>query len=264
MLVSGSPDQEVLIELQGTSVLRIQTGFWDNAAAAEALPDPGAPHTILAAEELPRGDVVELFLRALGHGLLSAASSQPWRCEGHQLSAMLDEGQRLRQWRLQLKGVAPSAFLVLRNLVRSLAPDRGRIQTLAPADPSLLDATTLTYPGRSSSLPFPVKVAPSAIERAPVTAQIVFLEPLGARAEEAGMKGLDAWALLLALGGYQDDDDAGRLIAAVPSPPSQVDALTLGVSFEVFNSHLAALHGVINLAHRLHHTVAPVAAVEIE
>jgi hypothetical protein len=264
MFVSDVPDQEVLIGLQGPAALRIQVGLWDNPAAIEALPERGDPNTPVNPEEIPRGDVVELFLEAVNHGVLFAASGKPWQCEGRLLSSHLDEGQGLKQWRLQLKGMTPGAFLVLRNLMRTFAPGRVRIQTLAPTGASLLDLEKLTYPGREASLPFAVQVAPSAIEQAPITAQIVFQEPLGERLEQAGLKGLNLWSLLLLLGGYQDDEEMERWVAAAPSQPSRVDAFTLGVAFEVFNSHLAALHGVINLAHRLHHTLAPVAAIEIE
>lgn len=264
MLVSPAPDQEVLIEFQGASALRIQAGLWDDPDAIEALPEPGVPDTERGSDEAPQGDVVELFLAAVNHGLLSSASGQPWSCEGQLVSSSLDEGKRLKQWRLQLKGATPNAFLVLRNLMRSLAPGHVRIRTVSPANSPLCDAGKLIYPGRSNALPFALKVAESAIEQAPTTAQIVFQEPLRERAEAAGMKGLDVWALLLLLGGYQDDEDAAHRIAAAPSPPAQIDAFTLGVSFDAFSSHLAALHGVINLAHRLHHTIAPVGAVEIE
>jgi hypothetical protein len=262
-----APDQDLLVELQGPTAPRIRRGILEDPSAIEALPDLADLADEQPPPELPLADVVELFLRGLNAGLLHAASQRPWNCQGQLTSDELDESPRLKRWQLSLRDVHRGAFHVLRNLLRSLEPERVLLRTIrgTPHGRLLPDLTTLPYPPHAQVLPFPISRAPSLTDGSCQAVRITFREPLDERKEAPVFAALDAWAHLLMLGGYQEDADADRgRIGAAPNPPSLVDSHTAEMTFEVFNSAPAAIDAFINLAHRLHQTTAPVESLELE
>lgn len=264
--LTTSPDQTLLIELQGASASRIRPGLLDDPEALAELPDPLDAAEGSSSDDSPQVDVVEVFLGAFNQGLLYAASGKPWECRGALLKSELDEPRQVKRWQLELHDVVVGAFRVLQQLLRSLDPVRQSLQTLSSADDAaeVRRVGSVPYPGRASTLPFPLEISPEASEGEINAVRLVFREKVAAPLEEAGVRGLDAWSRLLVLGGYQDDEEYTSGLAAAPEPPALVDAFTLEVAFEMFNSAPASLNAIINLAHRLHHTMAPIATIEVE
>ncbi|WNG47964.1 hypothetical protein F0U60_30345 [Archangium minus] len=220
-----------------------------------------------AAPELPLSDVVELFLYGLDAGLFHAASPRPGSLQGWLVADELDQGRQIKHWRLCLRDIHPGAFLVLRNLLRALHAERVVLRTsqdMSGGRP-IANLPSQPYPPRARTLPFPVSRSADLSDGECNAVRLTFREPLDAPVEEKVIAGFEAWAYLLMLGGYLSDEAAnkGRLGAA-PNHPTLIDPHTVEMTFDVFNSDMAALDAAVNLALRLHQTMAPVESLQFE
>jgi len=261
------PHQYLLIEIQGPTALRIQKGLLDNPEALEDLPDLSDLAGDDPPTDFPLADGVDLFLRAFNAGLLGAASQQPWSCQGQLTLEELDKVQQIKRWQLSLQDLQPGALRVLYNLVQALRPERVRMQSLpgfATGRP-VRDLGSVSYPPHAQGLPFSVRRSPDLEQLGLNTVRLVFRQPASEALQAEAIQGLELWAQLLMLGGYQEgeEEETGRLEAA-PEPPVLVDPQAIEINFELFNSDLSAINAAINLAHRLHVKRAPLESVELE
>ena len=258
-------DQELVVEVEGPSVLHIRKGLLDDAAAIDALPDLSALAGESAPMHPPLADVVEIFLRGFNMGLFSSAWDQPRSSLGMLVSDSLDKEQQIKRWHLALTGLHCGTFRVLRNLLRALRPKRVLLRTLQGASTgrSLESLSSLPYPPHSRQVPFQVIRNPTGEKCKAV--RLTFHAPLDTNRENDVQAAFNAWAHLLMLGGYLEDDEAERgQIGAAPCPPMILDPFTVEMSFEVFNSDEAALDAAVNLAHYLHQMRAPIESLEFE
>lgn len=261
------PNQELLVEVHGPAAHRIRRGLLHDPAALEELPDLSALAMGPADPELPLADVVELFLRGLDAGLFHAASPRPGSLQGWFVADEFDPVGQIKRWRLCLRDIHPGAFRVLRNLLRAFPAERVVLRTSPDVSGgrSITDLLSQPYPPRARILPFPVSRSANLPDGECNAVRLTFREPLDVPVEEKVIAGFEAWAHLLILGGYLSDEaaDKGRLGAA-PNLPSLIDPHTIEMTFDVFNSDMATLDAAVNLAHRLHQTMAPVESLQFE
>jgi len=256
--------QELRIDLDGPSAMRMQTGLLENPVLIASLPPLHelASWTSEQQQLLPQPDVVPIFARAACAGLFSP--QLPWEAHAEVLTTEVEAARQRRTYRIRLQGLDPGALRVLCNLLQLAGLDRMRLQTVEPLTPAATgfgDPRTWPYPG-AAAVAFPVLMPVSGRIR---VLRLVFRNPLTSAQARLGLSSLDAHAKVLMLGGYADEDAMRHsLLPAFVDPPQQADSYTIECVYLVMNSDWAALSAVVNLAHSLDHAGLAVGHVEFE
>lgn len=157
----------------------------------------------------------------------------------------------------------PGALKVLVNLLLARAPERASITSarIPEGAPPLLPAA-LPYPAPALPPPFPVDYQMPIRSSRERFLQLTFAHSPSDAALETVYAGLDAWALLPALGGYPADSMDPQQSAAIPDPAFLLDPCTVELAFpDMFLCDDDCYAAAVNWAHVLHRSVGPVSGL---
>jgi hypothetical protein len=202
-------------------------------------------------------DVVELWVRAIGAGLLGGTSAAPAHCAAA-VKARPQAERGARRWIVGVDWVDWGAFRILRNLLLARELDRIAVTTLADGDMSRareeppLEVETTPFPHMPGNLPFAVERVDPVKASRDRSVQLLFASPVDDETCDAAVEALDLWGQLIVWGGYPVPGMDPRRSGALPDGAILYDEVTVAQTFtEAFAADDAALQAVVSYASAL-------------